>query len=68
MIHGPWEAQQEQGIIVPKTHGLMDPSEDWFTTILMPYFKWLPEKVLIGDNLPSHISFKIFQECEQNNI
>lgn len=45
--------------------------EDWFTTIVMPYFRRLPEnsqKVLIGDNLASHISLKIVQECEQNNI
>ncbi|XP_039291350.1 uncharacterized protein LOC120353005 [Nilaparvata lugens] len=45
--------------------------EDWFLTVILPYFKRLADnspKVLLGDNLSSHISFNIVQECEKNNI
>lgn len=45
--------------------------EDWFLTIALPYFKKLPEdtsKVLLGDNLSSHVSIKVIRECTKNNI
>lgn len=44
--------------------------EDWFTRIIIPYFKSLPEgpRVLIGDNLASHLSMGVIQKCEENNI
>lgn len=43
--------------------------EDWFLTIALPYLKKLNgPKVMLGDNLASHISVKVLQECENNGI
>lgn len=43
--------------------------EDWFKTIIIPYFRKLAgPKVLIGDNLNSHITMNVIQECENNGI
>ncbi|KAJ8965740.1 hypothetical protein NQ314_003929 [Rhamnusium bicolor] len=44
--------------------------EDWFLQIALPYIRSLPpgQKVLIGDNLASHISLDVVQKCEENNI
>ena len=43
--------------------------EDWFQKIALPYLKRLEgKKVLIGDNLSSHLSLHVIQECENNDI
>lgn len=44
--------------------------EDWFSTIILPYFKKLGDvpKLLIGDNLSSHISESVIDQCRLNNI
>lgn len=44
--------------------------KDWFRAIALPYFRRLEEgtKLLIGDNLQSHITVGVIQECENNNI
>lgn len=43
--------------------------DDWFDRILLPHFKTLRgKKVLIGDNLASHISLHVLQSCEDNDI
>ncbi|KAG5875037.1 hypothetical protein JTB14_006985 [Gonioctena quinquepunctata] len=43
--------------------------EDWFKSSVLPYFKKLEgPKVLIGDNLASHVSINVIQECQNNNI
>lgn len=45
--------------------------EDWFRRIALPYFsKYDKEvkKVMIGDNLASHISPFILEECKKNSI
>lgn len=43
--------------------------EDWFMTIIIPHFRRMEGvKVLIGDNLASHMSIKIIQLCRENNI
>lgn len=43
--------------------------EDWFDKILIPYFRNLPgRKVLIGDNLASHISLHVLDSCAEHNI
>ncbi|KAG5881252.1 hypothetical protein JTB14_032964 [Gonioctena quinquepunctata] len=44
--------------------------EDWFMKIALPYFTSLPpgRKVLIGDNLASHISLEVITTCENSNI
>lgn len=42
---------------------------DWIVTIAIPYFRNLPgKKVLIGDNLSSHISLEAVEKCEEHNI
>ena len=43
--------------------------EDWFHSIALPYLKKLPgKKMLIGDNLSSHLSASIVEKCEENEI
>lgn len=45
--------------------------EDWFFSIAVPFFKKYDvdfPKVLIGDNLSSHISLKVIKECKNLNI
>lgn len=44
---------------------------DWFKKIVLRYVRRLPPdepKIIIGDNLPSHINHKIVDLCEANNI
>ncbi|XP_026326216.1 uncharacterized protein LOC113234910 [Hyposmocoma kahamanoa] len=42
---------------------------DWFRTSFLPHAKALPgRKVLIGDNLSSHMDDDVLNECEKNNI
>lgn len=42
---------------------------DWFEKIALPYLKRLPdEKVMIGDNLSSHLSTEVIRQCETHNI
>lgn len=44
--------------------------EDWFLEIVLPYFnsKGPSKKVIVGDNLASHVSEAVIKSCEQNNI
>ena len=46
--------------------------EDWFETIALSYFKKKATKdqpkVLIGDNLSSHLTLSVIQKCEEYNI
>ena len=43
--------------------------EDWFSKIVLPYMKKLSgKKVLLGDNLASHVSVDIIDACEKNDI
>jgi len=43
--------------------------EDWFTTIVVPWAKKTAgTKVIIGDNLSSHLNVNIIVECQRNNI
>ena len=42
---------------------------DWFMTIALPYLKKLDgPKVLIGDNLSSHLTLEVIEQCEAHNI
>ncbi|KAA0201590.1 hypothetical protein HAZT_HAZT010418 [Hyalella azteca] len=42
---------------------------DWFKTLLLPFCKNLQgHKVVIGDNLSSHLHQDVFQLCNENNI
>lgn len=44
--------------------------EEWFQTIALPYLRKLGDcrKAIIGDNLASHISVRILEQCKENNI
>ncbi|KAJ8911832.1 hypothetical protein NQ315_012562 [Exocentrus adspersus] len=44
--------------------------EYWFMNIILPYFRSVPPgpKVLIGDNLVSHISINVIHKYEENEI
>lgn len=45
--------------------------DDWFEKIIMPYFRRSPNenpKILLGDNLASHVSPFVIRQCEKMNI
>lgn len=49
--------------------------KDWFDTVVLPYFDKIDEnqeepttKVMIGDNLSSHLSLDIIEKCKTHNI
>lgn len=43
--------------------------EDWFLKVALPYLKRKSgKKLLIGDNLASHLSLKVITQCEENDI
>lgn len=43
--------------------------EDWLLTIAIPYLKRLPgKKLMIGDNLSSHLSMEAVRVCSEHNI
>lgn len=43
--------------------------EDWFHKIALPYFsKRSGKKILIGDNLSSHISVEVINKCKEHDI
>lgn len=43
--------------------------EDWFSNILLPYFKKQNgRKIMIGDNLSSHLSLNVIRECRRHDI
>ena len=43
--------------------------EDWFTKVALPYFRNLNgNKVIIGDNVPSHININVIQKAEEQGI
>lgn len=43
--------------------------EDWFFKVVLPYAKSQDgKKVMIGDNLSSHVSLAVVSACEDNNI
>lgn len=43
---------------------------EWFMEIALPYFRKLPKgpKVLVGDNLASHLTIPVIQKCIENDI
>lgn len=43
--------------------------QDWFMKVVLPWAKKLEgPKVLIGDNLSSHINIEVLRECQRANI
>lgn len=52
-------------------HGWIDGQSftDWFMTCFLPHAKRLPgRKVLLGDNLSSHFTESVIQQCKENDI
>ena len=44
---------------------------DWFKKVIIPFSRRLPAnepKVVLGDNLASHLSFEVVELCEEHNI
>lgn len=71
-LYAPWIEGDVQGSHYNCTEsGWFDQSifEDWFLKIILPWVRRTNDpKVLIGDNLSSHVSLNIIKLCEQNNI
>lgn len=67
-----WTENGPQGARYNRTkHGWIDlvTFEEWFVAQLLPVMKKQEgKKVMIGDNLSSHISLKVIKLCEENNI
>lgn len=70
-----WDLWTENGPVGTRynntTSGWFDSSvfTDWFQTLLLPKLKKLEgKKVLIGDNLSSHITLEVLDLCEKNQI
>ncbi|KAB0790262.1 hypothetical protein PPYR_15400 [Photinus pyralis] len=68
-----WREGGPDSAVYNRTHsGWFDASlfEDWFNKIMLPYFKKIGPgpKVLLGDNLASHISYNVVKVCQDNNI
>lgn len=43
--------------------------ENWFMYIALPYFKTLEgNKIMLGDNLCSHLTVSVVEACQNNNI
>jgi DDE superfamily endonuclease len=43
--------------------------EDWFKTDFLPHIRRLPgKKLLVGDNLSSHISLEVIRLCKENDV
>lgn len=72
-LYDAWTTNAPKGNRFNRSHsGWFDTTifEDWFFSIVLPYFKKLGDqkKVMIGVNLSSHISKKVIQCCQDNNI
>ncbi|XP_047130715.1 uncharacterized protein LOC124810243 [Hydra vulgaris] len=67
-----WTENGPHGTRYSRTkHGWLDNAtfEEWFTAHLLPILKkQTGKKVLIGDNLSSHISQNVLKLCKENNI
>lgn len=72
-LYDTWTINAPKGTRFNRSHsGWFDTTifEDWFFSVVLPYFKKLGDqkKVMIGDNLASHISQKVIKSCLDNNI
>lgn len=67
-----WTENGPEGTRYNRTkQGWIDGStfEEWFSTHLLPILKKQEgKKVVIGDNLSSHVSLNVLRLCEENNI
>lgn len=71
-LYDTWTNGGPKGTRFNRTQsGWMDAATflDWILTICIPYFRQFDgKKVLIGDNLSSHLSPEVVKQCEDNNI
>lgn len=71
-IYEGWKEGGIEGAVYNRSQrGWFDSTlfEDWFYSVVLPYFRQLEgDKVVIGDNLASHITLSVIQQCENNNI
>jgi len=71
-MHDTWTMGGPKGTRYNRTKsGWFDMAcfEDWFKKIILPYAKSHPgKKVLIGDNLSSHLSLDVITKCEEHDI
>nr|CAH7719078.1 unnamed protein product [Callosobruchus chinensis] len=67
-----WTENGPEGVRYNRTkQGWIDGAtlEDWFSTHLLPVIKKQEgTKVVIGDNLSSHVSLSVLKLCEENDI
>ena len=62
-LKGTWYGHTKSGWIDHKTF------EEWFLSMAVPYLrKQDPPRVLIGDNLSSHLSQFVIKKCEEYEI
>ncbi|XP_072392346.1 uncharacterized protein [Diabrotica undecimpunctata] len=73
-LNNTWTEHGPKGTVYNKSKSgwfTLEIFEDWFRKIALPYFSKQDKeekKVMIGDNLASHISPYIIEECKKNNI
>ncbi|KAJ2939488.1 hypothetical protein O0L34_g6309 [Tuta absoluta] len=73
-IYDTWRAGGPPGAKYNRTKSgwfTMEIFEDWFKTIVLPYIRNVDKekpKVLIGDNLASHVSKWVLDKCVEENI
>lgn len=71
-LHDTWTQNGPPGTFYNRTSsGWFDVHmfNDWFEKVALRYFAPLQgKKVLIGDNLATHLSINIVRKCEENNI
>lgn len=73
-LYNTWTEHGPKGTVYNRSKSgwfTLEIFEDWFRKIALPYFLKQDKeekKVMIGDNLASHISPYIIEECKKNNI
>lgn len=73
-LYTTWTAGGPPGMLYNRTKSgwfTMETFEDWFRTVILPYFNNFDKaktKVLIGDNLASHVSIWVLKKCVEENI
>lgn len=71
-LHDTWCQYGPPGTVYNRTKsGWFDSFifKDWYFKIVLPYFKNLDgPKILLGDNLASHLTLDVIKSCEENDI
>lgn len=73
-LYNTWTEGGPPGTVYNRTKSgwfTMETFEDWFKTVALPYFRKFDKeknKVLVGDNLASHVSKWVIEKCIAENI